>query len=409
MNNSQTINNLPSIFPNLGAYTWHYGNLPGSPNTNYEGLAGYLHLNAVVSIGLNWISENFFQPDMTIQRGKGKAKGKPVADHALLRLLDKPNPHYDGASLWNATTLSYKTSGNAYWFKNRNGYQQVSELYYLYHDDIVPISEHGDYISYYQYQPKFGGSYFRFAPEDIVHFRCGVDPLDTRIGLSPLRAVLREIVGDNAASAYTAGLLRNHGAVPFLISPKGSEASIDAESSKVVKKALGANVSGDHAGEPPVTSIPVDVTKLGLSPEEMALDKVRNFPEDRICAALGLNTIALGLTSGAGSKTYANGREAVRSCYESCLIPLQTRFAEVINWQLLPELDASPNELRLVFDYSNVPALRENEDAKTKRVASLWTLDLIDKFEARTQLGFDATAADKGVFRRGNKNPGTNV
>ena len=58
------------------------------------------------------------------------------------------------------------------------------------------------YLTGYEYNPN--GAPITYDPADIVHFRDGMDPDNTRKGLSPLASLLREIFTDDEAVAMTA-------------------------------------------------------------------------------------------------------------------------------------------------------------------------------------------------------------
>ena len=385
-------------FPNLGRWSAYHGKLPGT-REDYAAIAGCLWENAAVRICLDWIADAFLEPNLVAQKGKGKGKNKPLDSHPCLDLLAKPNPYYDGATLNAVNTLSYYSGGEYFNLKVRNNYKQAVELYYLHYQHVTPISLNGEFISYYEYHPGWGSRVQYFAAEDILHVRHKADPLDARRGLSPLRAVLREIATDNAASTYTAALLENLGALTVIISPEDENTTVTAEDAEDIKRRL-RNVTRDRTGDPLVFPGRVKVTEVGLSPEDMNLDEIRHFPEDRICAALRLNTIALGLTSGSGSKTYANYEQAVRAQYHGCLMPLQSTFANAWNAQLMPEFDDTGN-VSLSWDYSGVEALQEDTTALVNRSIEEYQSGLIDRAEYRALRGYDVRPEDKDVYYGG--------
>ena len=77
-------------------------------------------------------------------------------------------------------------------------------------------------ITHWEYQPG-AGKVQRLELEDVIHFRHGIDPNNTRLGLSPLHSVIREIFIDLEASNFSASMLRNLGIPGLAISPKNDQ------------------------------------------------------------------------------------------------------------------------------------------------------------------------------------------
>lgn len=371
------------------------GYLTSSPGSSqdFTRLAGDLSQNAVVALALRWYADQFFEPDLQVQkRLVTKNENKVIVGHPMVGLIDDPNPAYDAITMMGAVVNSYLTDGNAYLQKVRNDGGEVVQLWWLPHWQVVPVRNNEyDYVSYYQ--RTFEGGTSRIEPEDLVHFRYGLDPYNQMRGISPLRSVIREVVGDNAASTYSTALLLNQGAVPYLITPGDKDGTIDAEDAQTYEKKLD-RTTGDGSGRSLIFSSHVNVTKLGLSPEDLALDKIRDVPEDRITAALGLNAMCLGLTSGANAKTYANYAAAVQASYHAGLIPLQTRIAETLYRQLLPDFESDVKRHTVRWDYSAVQALQESQDAVAKRQVLLFNSDLITRATVLTSLGMDSGPED---------------
>ena len=380
------------IFPPFGR-SWGSGwnDIPGT-RENYAAMAGTIYKNPTVAIGLRWIADNFLTPELVAQKGRGKGKDKPLASHPALDLLANPNPFYDVSAFWGVCALSDIIHGDTYILKAINPDKGNLELHWLNPDNVTPISDQGQFISVYEFRQ--GAQIEYYSPDDVIHVRNGLDPEDLRRGLSPLKACLREIVADNAASTYTSSILLNMGVPGVILTPKDSKDTILPEDASAMTKKMRATTK-DGAGDPLVLSNAVDITPLGATPEQMALDTIRRYPQDNICAAMGLNTIALGLTSGAGSKTYANYEQAVKSQYHSCLMPMQDRFADALNEQLMNKLD--PN-VTLSWDYSGVEALQEDQTALSTRLQAQYQSNVIDRAELRSQLGYAVRPEDEGVY-----------
>ena len=75
-------------------------------------------------------------------------------------------------------------------------------------------------ITHYEYHAvqqknNLNPDFVELPRENVVHIRQGMDPDDHRRGFSPLRSVMRELAGDEAAGQFAVALLHNM-AVPEL-------------------------------------------------------------------------------------------------------------------------------------------------------------------------------------------------
>lgn len=70
--------------------------------------------NVIAYRCIRLVSQNAAAVPCTVFKGKGRHKTR-VDDHALLRLLKKPNPVEIGASLFEAIYGFYLIAGNAMW------------------------------------------------------------------------------------------------------------------------------------------------------------------------------------------------------------------------------------------------------------------------------------------------------
>ena len=106
-------------------------------------------------------------------------------------------------------------------------------------------------ITHYIYKQK--GQYLHIDREDMIHLRERIDPRDHRRGLSPLRAVMVEILGDAAASQMAAALVKNTGVPSVVISPK-NELSMTGEEAESIADTFGRRFGGENRGRPLVIS-----------------------------------------------------------------------------------------------------------------------------------------------------------
>ncbi len=365
--------------------TWD-SRMPGSQR-NFQREVGDPWKSGVLAPLLGWLARTFPEaPPMLVRRGpEGE---EPVREHPLLDLLEDPNGQYGGDALWSATLLSRTVNGNAYWLIERANSGKVLRLWYAPHWMMTPVAKDGDFITGYE---RWVDGKREFWPrESVVHFRVGLDPDNPRLGLSEVGAMLREIATDNEAAAFMFDVLKNHGMSGGIISPDNQDASMNEEERTGFKKGVEERTTGDNRGRWMVLSQPFRVQVLGATPEDMVLDRVRQIPEARICAALGVSPMVIGYSAGLERSTYSNMREAKEGAYEQCVIPLKKSLARDVTRQLLMPNFPGADGLRLGWDYSNVRCLQEDETNRVKRLVLAAGGPIMSVNEARAQLGWES-------------------
>lgn len=364
------------------------GTLPGGER-NVIADAGDVWLNGVVGACLRWITDNFSEPTPEVVERQADGYLDPVPNDPLVDLLADPNPDYDSDVLFSATVLSYYVAGIGYWVKAKAPAGSKMYLYYVPHWEMKPRWNRDGRALITGYDHVVDGRAYPLEVDQVVVFRRNMDPANARAGLAPLASVLREIAADNAGSIYSFAILNNMGMPGVLISPADKNDQIPEDEQKVIKQLWKERTTGDQRGMPLVNSVPLKIERLTMSPEDLALDKMRKYPEARICAAMGLPPQVVGMTAGEDVKTYANWEQARRAAYEDCLVPLQKTFAKAITRQLLPDFGADPKKRMLRWNYDHVPAMSEDLNSKAKRAVDLYQGEVIMRSEAREMVGLD--------------------
>lgn len=307
---------------------------------------------------------------------------------ALLSLLERPNPWYSGVLQWMATLADWCCTGNAYWLKIRNQSGRVVQLWWLPSWLVEPrwdLTRDDQFIGWYDY--ALDSQIWSYYPEDIVHFRDGIDPMNNRKGLSRLAALYREIFTDDEASNMTASLMRNLGIPGVVISPANTTGPMGRiQDPEQVKETFMEKFAGDKRGEPMVMSVPTEVKVLSWSPQQMSLRELRKIPEERVSAVYGVAAIVAGLGAGLERSTFSNFGEARKAAYQEAIIPAQRLFAAELEVQLLPEF-AEPAGLDMFFDWKQASAMHENTADVWKRYMDASTKGLLTRAAFKRAVG----------------------
>lgn len=381
------------LFPSMGSWSPWVLNSPGK--VNYERKVDARGASTVASV-TNWTRNNFPEAPLIVESiGKGNNPDEQQPDHPLVQLLRRPNPWYSGSLLWSATIPDW-LMGNAYWIIAPSKSGRPVELWYAPAGSIEPIWPKNDnsvFISHYEY--TVGNEKLDIEPANVIHFRLGIDPNNTRKGLSPLGSLFRELFTDNEAADWTASLLAN-GAVPgLIIAPDNERVQIDIKQAEVMKQLAMQKFGGSKRGEPMVLTHAAKVSQASWNPQQMNLKDIRRIPEERVTAVFGLPAVVCGLGAGLDRSTFANMAEAREAAYESFLIPHKGLLADELNVQLLPRF-SDPQRFRVGWDYSRVRVLQEDQDKAHTRARENWKAGGMMLDEFREAIGLPALGGDTG-------------
>ena len=306
--------------------------------------------------------------------------------------MHRPNDFYSGPVMLMALVVDYVTTGNADWLKIRSRTGRVVQLWWVPQSLVEPRwpADGSRFISHYDY--RAGTLPNRVDPEDIIHFRFGLDPDNPRKGLSPLASVLREIFTDDEAANFSASLLRNLGVPGVILNPKQAFGGSDEEM-ELVKEKFRETFGGDNRGDVMLMRGPTDVHVLSFSPDQMNLRDLRRIPEERVSGVLGVPAIVAGLGAGLDRSTFANMAEAREMAYESGIIPLQRLVAAELSEQLLADFDGE-DQARVEFDLRNVRVLQEDRKVHAERLGVLVQRGVMKRSEARAEMGLPVSRGD---------------
>ncbi len=324
--------------------------------------------SSVLAAPFNWIARNFPQAPPVVDRSENE-QWKKLPRHGMIDLLRQPNPFYSGRTMFMALSVDIAW-GYAYLLKIRNTANEVIQLWWAPRESLVPRwpRDGSEYISHYDY--FVGGVKQRkpIRPEDVIHFRFGIDPRNPRQGLSQIGSLMREVFTDDQAANFAGSILKNMGIIGVVISPKeGGTAS--KEDVADLKNYMQQAFTGDKRGEMMAVGSPTDVNVMQYNMQGFDVSPIRDVAEERVCAALGIPAAVVGFGTGLQqTKVGATMKEMRKMAWQDGIIPLQGAMAEELHRSLLPDFEEDTMDLRVRFDTSDVTALQEEEKEKHERV-----------------------------------------
>jgi HK97 family phage portal protein len=337
----------------------------------------------------------------------------PIPGHPLPVLIARPNQYYSGATMFKAFAYYWLTHGNVYMYKMRRENGSLKELWLLDSEHCTPAwpTDGSVFISHYEY--RIDNIPYALRVEDIIHFRYGLDPRNHRLGLAPVRALLDEVLADEAAIEYSKTAMGSYGIPPYVVSPKPNADSTYRVDAEKMKAELIAKTTGSERGKPIVFGAPTDVKELGFNPSQMILREIHSLPEERVAAVLGIPAVVLGYGAGLTHSTYSNYENALKAAWQTFVVPtLRVIASELTHQLLLPEYSNERGDI-VEFDTGEVWALQKDENAVAQREVMKWLAGLITKDEARAAMGLtplgDGTGATTNVQPQGLSQPSAAV
>ncbi len=334
--------------------------------------------------------------------------GQPVEvdDHPLPALLLTPNPEMTVDLLWHYYVWATRLDGNAYLWKARNAAGRPVELWPLRPDLTTPIRlrdrggpDTGRNIDAYSYRPH--GQEVLLDPADVVHLRIGLDPYDHSRGMGPVKTVLKEIVGDEAAAKLIGALLSNMGIPGVVLAPDDpTSPGPSPDEAEAIGRRWRDRFSGDKAGRPLILSGRLKPVVTAFTPEQLDVSALRRIPEERIPAVCGVPSILAGM--GAGLKASSGRSESItllEAFTERTMIPDWARVGRQLTRQLLPDFEPAAGRRWVGFRLRDVRALAEDEHKLWERVDKAVRSGWLTVAEAKTAVGLRPQEGDDVYLR----------
>ncbi|MBI5427268.1 MAG: phage portal protein [Nitrospinae bacterium] len=351
---------------------------------NYESYAreGYLE-NSVVYACIREIAEASAGVPWFLSRRREDGAMEEVADHPVLRLIERPNPLQGQFEFFEYVIAFLYLSGNAYIESAgpEGGSRAPRELYVLRPDRMSILPDPVNLVAGYEY--KVGGETARLPKERVLHLKL-FNPLDDWYGLSPVQVAALPIDKMNGGDRWNAALLRN-AAVPS--GALVSKQNLTDEQFKRLEGELRDKYQGAvNARKPLLLEGDLDWKEIGVSPKDMDWVEGLKFSALQIAQIYNVPPELIGLQPA----THQNRKEARKALYTEVVLPALRRLRDALNVWLVPQFAGeSPagENLFLDFDADQVEALSEDREALWNRANQNTFLTVNEK---RQMVGYPA-------------------
>ena len=325
-----------------------------------------------------------------------QGKLRRIDRHAILDLVNAPNPVWSGRQFREKLATHYLIGGNAYVLGDRPAGPQ-GELWLLPPEYVTVQSARGRLLPQgYKYQP---GGEEKIFPVDqvtglsqVLHLRT-VHPLDEWHGLPPLTAAAYGVDIFNAGQEWNKSLLQNEGrpsgALQMRQGKDGLAAFLTDEQFTRIKGAVDEQYSGAaNAGRPLLLEGGLEWVQMGLNSRDMDHKETMLTNARFIAACYGTPPMLVNIP---GESTFSNYGEAKLAYWSDTVLPLLGLLLEDINRWLAAQFG---EKVFLWYDEEQIPALEPLRDIKSKRINNSEYLTVNEKREAMGHERHDDPNAD---------------
>lgn len=213
--------------------------------------------------------------------------------------------------------------------------------------------------------------------EEVAHFAPIPDPAASYRGMSWITPVIREVMGDSAATSHKLQFFEN-GATPNMVI--SLDPAVNDDASKRLQAAIADRFAGMHnAYETMVLGGGAKVEVVGKDMKQIDFKVTQGHGETRIAAAAGVPPVIVGLSEGLEAATYSNYGQAKRRMADGTMRPLWRGAAASLS-----TIVKVPEAAELWYDDRDIPFLQEDlkDAAEIRKVDS-------DAIKALTEAGYE--------------------
>lgn len=246
------------------------------------------------------------------------------------------------------------------------GFNAIEELDVLPSNHVCVDSNDNFFMPELKYSMQLAGKKYKFDTEDIGHIRY-FNPLYNTVdasfwGLSPIQVAAQVVQSGNDRWQADANLLQNRGAIG-LVTDRSAHGMLEDEAEKV-QEAFQRRVGGtSNFGKTIVTNQNLDYIQMAMSSQDLQLIEKGVINLRAMASVYGVDS---SLFNDPANKTFNNRKEAEKALYSNAVMPTLDKVESELNRWLVPS-HFPEQEVRVRFDYSNVPALQTDQKTEAEK------------------------------------------
>ena len=283
--------------------------------------------------------------------------------HPLNDLFYKPN-YLQNWSEFVESVIAFKhIMGNAFiWGGRLDTGEEKGKI-----KSIFPMSPSVVKVKAGPYPAPIDGYEFHNKPvpkEDVLHLRY-FDPrlTGTRIGLSPIEVLLKQVTMTNSFTETNTTLVQNLFRIPGILSILGLK-STDKDKRQQIREQFIEDQGGENRGLPVIVGSDIKWQDIAYNPKDV--DWINGFKISAQQIAMGFE-MPPELLGDSEHKTYNSMPEAIRYFYFGKIIPEMAALRDGLNQWLVPQWELKPDTIWMDFDINGIEILQEERTAVMDR------------------------------------------
>ncbi|WP_187440064.1 phage portal protein [Candidatus Cytomitobacter primus] len=315
--------------------------------------------NVIIYRCINLIAKNIANIPCNLKNEDGII----LHNHDLHKLIKKPNKHNNWFSLIDSVITDLLLYGNIYLFKS---YDEVIKLN---SNELKVISDSAGNPYKYKYGNKEHGA----NDEQLLHIKL-TNPYSPWEGMSPIETIKKSASLYDTITKYNKSILDNGGRISgaLIFDEQLTEAQ-----RQILKDQLNSNYTGsDKAGKVILLEGNAKWKEMSISPKDIDFHQGKLNSAKEIALAFGVPPVMLGIQD----SSFNHYKEARLHFWEDTILPLANMILNQLQSWLVQE-----DNLKLEYDFSNIPALFAKTEDYKKHIDSL---SFLSEHEKRQLCGY---------------------
>lgn len=344
------------------------------------------HLRTVVG----FLTRNVAQLGMAAFKTAADGSRKRITTGPIPAILAQPNPDQTLFEFLEGLVGDIALYDNAYvttfWTERPDG-QVLPELRLIRPHWIQAVAGLGPYdVMEYVVKYPENTQTVTVPADKVIHFH-GYNPMDARVGVSPITSLKGTLSEQLHATAFRSQLWKRGGRVGSYLTRPADAPAWEPDSRKKFKRDFSAAWSGDDgakAGGVPIFEDGMEMKRVGFSAHDEEFVEAAKLALTTVAAAYYVNPTMVGLLDNAN---YSNVREFRRMLYGETLGPLLEQISQRLTLRLLPMLEI-PVDGKTTLTFDTESRLRGTFEEMMKVAGSAVGGPTLTPNEFRAMIGF---------------------
>lgn len=342
------------------------------------------HLRTVIG----FLTRNVAQLPLTAYKVKADGTRKRITSGKLNTVLAQPNPDQTLYEFLEALVGDIALYDNAYvtvLMVEKDG-EAIPELRLVRPIWLQAVSGIGPYdVTHYVIKYPEDLASVTVPASKVIHFH-GYNPVDARVGVSPISALKGTLSEQLHATKFRSQLWKRGGRVGSYLTRPADAPEWEPDSRKKFKRDFASAWSGDDGGKAggvPIFEDGMEMKRVGFSAHDEEFVDAAKLALTTVAAAYYVNPTMVGLLDNAN---YSNVREFRRMLYGETLGPLLEQIGQRLTAFLLPHLGI-PVDGRTLITFDTESRLRGTFEEQMKVAQSAVGGPVLTQNEFRGMLG----------------------